>query len=129
VPLCTPLLPRGLHGPRRTRAAAARPLEALCSRSRWTSLLDTVGTAGYNLKLSQARAQSLARWFRQRGVRIPISFEGVGETALKGQTPDQTDEPRDRRADYIIADDAPPCRAPAVSIQAGSVSTSLGTRL
>ena len=69
---------------------------------------DTVGNAGYNLKLSQARAQSLARWFRQRGVRIPISFEGFGENALKVKTPDQTDEPRNRRADYIIADDAPP---------------------
>jgi outer membrane protein OmpA-like peptidoglycan-associated protein len=69
---------------------------------------DTVGNAGYNLKLSLARAQSLARWFRQRGVRIPIAYEGFGETALLVQTPDQTDEPRNRRADYIIADDAPP---------------------
>jgi outer membrane protein OmpA-like peptidoglycan-associated protein len=72
---------------------------------------DTVGNAGYNLKLSQARAQSLARWFRQRGVRIPIAFEGFGETALRVQTPDQTDEPRNRRADYIIADDAPPMKS------------------
>ncbi|HEX7499911.1 MAG TPA: OmpA family protein [Polyangia bacterium] len=71
---------------------------------------DTVGNAGYNLKLSLARAQSLARWFRQRGVRIPISYEGFGETALKVQTPDETDEPRNRRADYIIADDAPPTK-------------------
>jgi outer membrane protein OmpA-like peptidoglycan-associated protein len=71
---------------------------------------DTVGDAGYNLKLSRARAQSLARWFRQRGVRIPVAFEGFGETALKVQTPDQTDEPRNRRADYIIADDAPPMK-------------------
>ncbi len=71
---------------------------------------DTVGNAGYNLKLSLARAQSLARWFRQRGVRIPISYEGFGETALKVQTPDETDEPRNRRADYIIADDAPPMK-------------------
>jgi len=69
---------------------------------------DTVGNNGYNLKLSQARAQSLARWFRQRGVRIPIAYEGFGETALRVATPDQTDEPRNRRADYIIADDAPP---------------------
>ena len=72
---------------------------------------DTVGDAGHNLKLSQARAQSLARWFRQRGVRIPIAFEGFGETALKVQTPDQTDEPRNRRADYVIADDAPPMKS------------------
>jgi outer membrane protein OmpA-like peptidoglycan-associated protein len=72
---------------------------------------DTVGNAGYNLKLSQARAQSLARWFRQRGVRIPIAYEGFGETALRVATPDQTDEPRNRRADYIIADDAPPVKS------------------
>jgi outer membrane protein OmpA-like peptidoglycan-associated protein len=69
---------------------------------------DTVGNPGYNLKLSQLRAQSLARWFRQRGVRIPVSFEGFGETALRVATPDQTDEPRNRRADYIIADEPPP---------------------
>ena len=69
---------------------------------------DTVGNNGYNLQLSRARAQSLARWFRQKGVRIPIAFEGFGETALRVSTPDNTDEPRNRRADYIIADDAPP---------------------
>ena len=72
---------------------------------------DTVGNGGYNLKLSQARAQSLARWFRQKGVRIPIAYEGFGETALRVQTPDQTDEARNRRADYILADDAPPLRS------------------
>jgi outer membrane protein OmpA-like peptidoglycan-associated protein len=72
---------------------------------------DTVGNAGYNLKLSQARAQSIARWFRQKGVRIPIAYEGFGETALRVATPDQTDEPRNRRADYILADDPPPLKA------------------
>jgi outer membrane protein OmpA-like peptidoglycan-associated protein len=72
---------------------------------------DTVGNAGYNLKLSQQRAQSLARWFRQKGVRIPIAFEGFGETALRVQTPDETDEPRNRRADYILADDPPQLKA------------------
>lgn len=69
---------------------------------------DTVGNNAYNLQLSQRRAQSLARWFRQRGVRIPIAFEGFGETVLRVATPDNTDEVRNRRADYIIADDAPP---------------------
>jgi outer membrane protein OmpA-like peptidoglycan-associated protein len=72
---------------------------------------DTVGNATYNLKLSQARAQSLARWFRQKGIHIPIAFEGFGETALRVSTPDQTDEPRNRRADYILADDPPPLKA------------------
>lgn len=69
---------------------------------------DTVGIASYNIKLSQLRAQSLAKWFRQRGVRIPIAYEGFGESALRVATPDQTDEPKNRRADYILADDAPP---------------------
>ena len=72
---------------------------------------DTVGSAGYNRRLSQARAQSLARWFRQRGVHIPIAFEGFGETALLVPTPDETDEPRNRRADYIIADEPPPMKS------------------
>jgi outer membrane protein OmpA-like peptidoglycan-associated protein len=72
---------------------------------------DTVGNGAYNLKLSQGRAQSLARWFRQKGVRIPIAYEGFGETALRVSTPDQTDEPRNRRADYILADDPPPFTA------------------
>ena len=72
---------------------------------------DTVGNGSYNLKLSQARAQSLARWFRQKGVHITIAFEGFGETALRVSTPDQTDEPRNRRADYILADDPPPMKA------------------
>jgi len=71
---------------------------------------DTVGNGAYNLRLSQARAQSLARWFRQRGVRIPVAFQGFGETALRVQTPDETDEVKNRRADYILADDAPPTR-------------------
>jgi outer membrane protein OmpA-like peptidoglycan-associated protein len=69
---------------------------------------DTVGNNAYNLQLSQRRAQSLARWFRGKGVHIPIAYEGFGETVLRVQTPDNTDEVRNRRADYIIADDAPP---------------------
>jgi len=69
---------------------------------------DTVGNNAYNLQLSQRRAQSLARWFRGKGVRIPIAYDGFGETVLRVQMPDNTDEVRNRRADYIIADDAPP---------------------
>ena len=53
----------------------------------------------------------MARWFRQKGVRIPIAFEGFGETALRVQTPDETDEVRNRRADYILADDPPQLKA------------------
>jgi outer membrane protein OmpA-like peptidoglycan-associated protein len=68
---------------------------------------DTVGKDSYNLKLSQARARAIATWFRKSGVRIPIAYEGFGETALAVKTADQVDEPRNRRVDYILSDDEP----------------------
>ena len=64
---------------------------------------DTVGNNAHNLKLSQARAQSIARWFIGRGVRISVAYEGFGESALAVQTADNVDEPRNRRVDYILA--------------------------
>ena len=68
---------------------------------------DTVGTAAYNIQLSRARAQSIASWFRRRGLKIGIAFEGFGESALLVKTPDETDEPKNRRVDYILAIDEP----------------------
>jgi outer membrane protein OmpA-like peptidoglycan-associated protein len=68
---------------------------------------DTVGNAAYNLKLSQARARAIAAWFRKRGVRMPIAFEGFGETALAVSTADNVDEPRNRRVDYVLSDEPP----------------------
>lgn len=68
---------------------------------------DTVGDASYNLLLSRQRAQSIAKWFRQRGLKIPIGYEGFGETALLVKTADEVDEPRNRRVDYILSVDEP----------------------
>ena len=68
---------------------------------------DTVGDAGYNLGLSRRRAQAIAKWFRQRGLKIPIAYEGFGESALLVKTADQVDEPRNRRADYILSVEEP----------------------
>jgi outer membrane protein OmpA-like peptidoglycan-associated protein len=68
---------------------------------------DTVGAAGYNLRLSRLRAQSIAKWFRQRGLKIPIAYEGFGESALLVKTADEVDEPRNRRADYILSVEEP----------------------
>jgi outer membrane protein OmpA-like peptidoglycan-associated protein len=68
---------------------------------------DTVGSASSNLKLSQDRARSIAAWFRKRGVRIPISYEGFGETSLAVSTADNVDEARNRRADYVLSDGPP----------------------
>ena len=68
---------------------------------------DTVGGNSYNLKLSQARAQSIARWFKAHGLRIGAAYEGFGESALAVQTADNVDEIRNRRADYILSDGPP----------------------
>jgi outer membrane protein OmpA-like peptidoglycan-associated protein len=68
---------------------------------------DTVATADYNQELSTRRAQALARWFRSHGLRLPIAYSGMGERALKVKTADEVDEPRNRRADYMLALEPP----------------------
>jgi flagellar motor protein MotB len=68
---------------------------------------DTVGSGSSNLKLSHDRARSIAAWFRKRGVKQPIAFEGFGETSLKVSTADNVDEPRNRRVDYVLSDGPP----------------------
>lgn len=68
---------------------------------------DTVGDAASNRGLSNERARALGRWFRKRGVKIPILFAGFGEDALLVETPDNADEAKNRRAEYIVAVDPP----------------------
>lgn len=68
---------------------------------------DTVASAEYNQELSTRRAQALARWFRSHGLRLPIAYSGMGERALKVKTADEVDEPRNRRADYMLALEPP----------------------
>jgi outer membrane protein OmpA-like peptidoglycan-associated protein len=72
---------------------------------------DTVGGEGHNLKLSQARAQSISRWFKGHGLRIPVACEGFGESALAVKTADNVDEIRNRRVDYILSVEEPALRA------------------
>src|SRR4030095_3584711 len=69
---------------------------------------DTVGSGAHNFKVSQDRARSIAGWFRKRGVKIPISYEGFGETTPVVKTADNIDEVRNRRADYVLSDGPPP---------------------
>lgn len=68
---------------------------------------DTVGDAASNRRLSLARARAIAGWFRAQGLDLPIHFAGAGEEALAVPTPDETDEPRNRRAEYILTVNAP----------------------
>jgi outer membrane protein OmpA-like peptidoglycan-associated protein len=69
---------------------------------------DTVGGKQHNQRLSDNRARSIATWFRNQGLRIPIFYQGFGEDALKVNTPDETDEQRNRRALYLLASQRPP---------------------
>ena len=64
---------------------------------------DTVGTAAANQVLSEDRARAIARWFEAQGISVPIHYRGLGETAPAVATPDETAEPRNRRADYLVA--------------------------
>lgn len=68
---------------------------------------DTVGTAEYNLRLSTRRAQAIARWFRGHGSRLPMAFDGVGESMPKVKTADEVEEPRNRRVDYMLGVEPP----------------------
>jgi outer membrane protein OmpA-like peptidoglycan-associated protein len=72
---------------------------------------DTVGKAKYNLELSLRRAQAIASWFRKNGLTLPIAYEGFGEQALRVPTPDNTNEPRNRRVDYILSVEEPVLQA------------------
>lgn len=68
---------------------------------------DTVGGTQYNRGLSLNRARAIAQYFRKRGLRIAIYAEGFGEEALAVGTPDETDEAKNRRAQYLITIDEP----------------------
>ncbi len=72
---------------------------------------DTVGPAPYNLNLSRMRAQAIARWFSQRGLKTGIAFEGFGEASPLVRTADEVDEPRNRRVDYILSVNEPVIKA------------------
>lgn len=68
---------------------------------------DTVGSTESNRTLSLNRARSIAQAFRKRGLRIPIFYEGFGEEALAVVTADETDELKNRRAQYFVAIEQP----------------------
>jgi outer membrane protein OmpA-like peptidoglycan-associated protein len=68
---------------------------------------DTVGDKASNRALSHARAASIAAWFRKRGLKIPIYYAGFGEDVLAVQTPDETEEQKNRRAIYILSSHTP----------------------
>lgn len=81
---------------------------------------DTVGPSAANLALSLDRARAIAGYFRRKGLALPIAFAGFGEQVLKVKTADDTDERRNRRADYVIAPQGapPPFKGPYLKARA-----------
>jgi outer membrane protein OmpA-like peptidoglycan-associated protein len=75
---------------------------------------DTVGPDAKNRKLSLDRARAIARYFRRKGLALPVAFAGFGEGVLKVKTADGVDERANRRADYVLgpATAAPPFKGP-----------------
>jgi outer membrane protein OmpA-like peptidoglycan-associated protein len=80
---------------------------------------DTVGPNDKNLKLSRARANAIAKYFRSKGLAIPIVVAGFGEEVLKVATPQDTDERANRRADYVLGPvgGAPPFGGPYLKVR------------
>lgn len=68
---------------------------------------DTMSSKQHNQRLSENRARSIATWFRRKGLRIPIYYQGFGEEVLAVDTPDETPEQRNRRAVYLLASQKP----------------------
>lgn len=91
--------------------------EALAKYGRFAALrlyvlghTDTVGPTADNRELSLKRARSLATYFRKRGLKVPVFYEGFGEQSPAVATPDETAEAGNRRAEYIIAVEDPVLR-------------------
>ena len=56
----------------------------------------------FNRGLSLRRARAIAQLFKRLGVTVPIYYAGFGEDQLRVQTPDETAQEANRRADYVI---------------------------
>ena len=76
---------------------------------------DTVGSTADNRELSQRRAQAIARYLMDHGLKklkISISVRGFGEELLAVKTGDNVSEAKNRRADYIISNFPPAMPGP-----------------
>lgn len=64
---------------------------------------DTMGSAGYNLSLSRDRAESVRRALGDKGLSdAHIQIFGYGESDPAVQTPDETREQKNRRAEVLV---------------------------
>ncbi len=76
---------------------------------------DTVGSTADNRVLSEQRAQAIAKYLMDNGLKklkISIFVRGFGEELQAVKTEDSVDEKRNRRADYIISNFPPSMPGP-----------------
>jgi outer membrane protein OmpA-like peptidoglycan-associated protein len=74
---------------------------------------DTSGSAAFNQKLSERRAQNVATVLGQSGVpQTDLNVSGVGQNDLKVPTPDGVREAQNRRAEIIVGGGPPAPPAP-----------------
>jgi hypothetical protein len=74
-----------------------------------TGYTDTVGSAAYNLELSEQRAEVVANELIRRGVpATDIVTVGRGEENLLVPTADGVSEPRNRRVEIVVPQPPPP---------------------
>ena len=69
---------------------------------------DTVGSSSDNQRLSEARARSIARFFRSEGAAFSIYYQGFGESGLALPTGDNVDAMENRRSIFILGHREPP---------------------
>ncbi|WP_345986175.1 OmpA family protein [Sulfurimonas sp. HSL-1656] len=68
-----------------------------------TGYTDTTGSASYNLSLSEKRASALRTMLEQQHVAmLRCQTDGLGEYLLQVQTPDETNEPKNRRVEMTF---------------------------
>lgn len=81
---------------------------------------DTVGPTAKNRALSRQRALAIARYFRAKGLGLPIAVAGYGEEVPAVATADNVDERANRRVDYVLgpASGAPPFQGPYARVKA-----------
>ena len=95
-------------GERVVAQAAQAYQERGAARITVTGHTDTVGSAAYNLRLSESRADMVANALISRGVpATDIITIGRGEEDLLVPTADGVDEPRNRRVEIVVPQ-APP---------------------
>lgn len=71
-------------------------------------MTDTVGSKLDNQRLSSKRARSIAAYFRNKGLNLPIYVAGFGEAGLSLPTADEVPEAQNRRAIYVLTSGTSP---------------------